>query len=420
MYLLAAHVAFCWASAAAALHPELLTGYFYQPRTLALVHAVALGWISCTILGSLYLVAPIAMRARLPGRRRDDVACALVLIGAAGLVSHFWIDRYVGMVWSAGTLVAGLALAAIGIVPSMARGNVGLAPRLGIVLAWGNLLAAATLGTLAGLQKIGVLTLPGTPLAPVWAHAHLAGIGWATMMVLGVGYRLLPMLLPAALPGGPWPSISVVALQVGVTGLAACLLWRPAAALPFAWVCAAAIAIFVLGMAGRVRQLKPPPVGLARPDPSIGLVAMALLALLSAAALGTALLVAEPSADSLRLAAMYGAVALVGFLSVLIAGVGMRLFPLAAWMRAYGAAGFVEPALGPHALLSRRLQWLTTACWAAGAPLLAVGIGASQPQTVRLAAILLLGAAATGACNHIGAMRRLGGVTSPAAPRTPP
>ena len=69
------------------------------------------------------------------------------------------------------------------------------------MLAFVNILAAATLGVLIGFDKVYEF-LPGFVLSNVFAHAHLAAIGWASMMVVGVAYRLLPMVLPAAMPAG--------------------------------------------------------------------------------------------------------------------------------------------------------------------------------------------------------------------------
>ena len=100
-----------------------------------------------------------------------------------------------------------------------------------IMLAFLNILAAATLGVLIGFDKVYHF-LPGFVLANVFAHAHLAALGWATMMVIGVAYRLLPMILPAAMPGGPRLWLSAVLLQIGVTGLFVTLLGRG----PFAWI----------------------------------------------------------------------------------------------------------------------------------------------------------------------------------------
>jgi cbb3-type cytochrome oxidase subunit 1 len=40
-------------------------------------------------------------------------------------------------------------------------------------------------------------------LANVFAYAHLAAVGWVSLMVVGVAYRLLPMVLPSELRRGP-------------------------------------------------------------------------------------------------------------------------------------------------------------------------------------------------------------------------
>jgi cbb3-type cytochrome oxidase subunit 1 len=86
-----------------------------------------------------------------------------------------------------------------------------------IVLAFVNVFGAATTGVLIGFDEVYHF-LPGFVLANVFAHAHLAAIGWASMMVVGVAYRLLPMVPPAAMPNGPRLWNSAVLLQAGVSG----------------------------------------------------------------------------------------------------------------------------------------------------------------------------------------------------------
>src|SRR5436190_17936186 len=101
------------------------------------------------------------------------------------------------------------------------------------LLAFLNVLAAAALGVLIGFDRVYHF-LPGFVLAHVFAHAHLAALGSATMMAIGVAYRLLPMILPAAMPGGARLWVSGVLLQAGVTGLFVTLLWRGSLAWIFA------------------------------------------------------------------------------------------------------------------------------------------------------------------------------------------
>ena len=180
--------------------PQSVGRFFYHPRMLAVVHLVTLGWISSSILGSFHLIGPIALRTVLRPGWAAYVACALVLIGVVGLVSHFWIDWYSGMVWSAGTLLASLAHVAVRTTAAVVRAPIQGGVKLHIILAFANLLGAGVLGMLIGLEKQQIHVLPGYLLHTVYAHAHLAALGWATMMVMGTAYRLFPMVLPSAKP----------------------------------------------------------------------------------------------------------------------------------------------------------------------------------------------------------------------------
>lgn len=71
LYLGFAHLGLAGAFAVAAVDPRGLGGFFYHPRMLAVTHLVTLGWISASILGSIYIVGPLAFRTPLPARRAD-------------------------------------------------------------------------------------------------------------------------------------------------------------------------------------------------------------------------------------------------------------------------------------------------------------------------------------------------------------
>ncbi len=99
------------------------------------------------------------------------------------------------MEWSAATVCAGILIAGIRIVRQLSGAGVARAVSAHVVLAFCNIAGAATLGVLIGFDKVHRF-LPRAVLSNVFAHAHVAAIGWATMMVVGVAYRLLPMVLP--------------------------------------------------------------------------------------------------------------------------------------------------------------------------------------------------------------------------------
>src|SRR5262245_55948342 len=66
LYFAIAHAALLTALAVVAFRPDEASGFFYQPRMVALVHLVTLGWITGSILGSLYVIGPMALRTPMP------------------------------------------------------------------------------------------------------------------------------------------------------------------------------------------------------------------------------------------------------------------------------------------------------------------------------------------------------------------
>ena len=82
-----------------AFYPVSVTGYFYHPLMIRVVHLVTLGWISASILGAIFIVGPLALRMPMPVGRLDYWAFGFYSIGVTGMVSHFWIEQYSGMAW---------------------------------------------------------------------------------------------------------------------------------------------------------------------------------------------------------------------------------------------------------------------------------------------------------------------------------
>jgi cbb3-type cytochrome oxidase subunit 1 len=192
---------------------------------VALVHLITLGWITFSIFGAMYIVGPLALRMNMPARRMDYVAYALALVGLIGMVAHFWIEKYDGMAWSAATIAVGALYTTGRIVAAVREAKVPPAVKLHVVLACVNFWLATSMGILIAVDKVTPF-LPGFILSNVFAHAHLAALGWATMMVVGVGYRLLPMVLPSRMPSGPSMYASAILLETGVLGLFGTLVLR--------------------------------------------------------------------------------------------------------------------------------------------------------------------------------------------------
>ena len=391
-YFAAAHLAFAIACGILVWSPDLPGAFHYHPRAIAVVHLVTLGWITASILGALYIVGPLAlgvpMRAGIP----DAAVCALFWTGTFGIATSFWAGRYdwAGR-WSWMVLATILfvgARVARGLWSARVPGGVSLH----IVLAFVNVLAAGALGLVVATTR-ATGGLPWSPLAIALAHAHLAVLGWAVMMIFGVAYRLIPMFVPAAMPAGPSLAVSAILLEAGTLGLAVSLL-RDASLVPWVGLVIAAFVSFFLRIRGIVRKRRPRPAELPQRDWSTWQAHVSLLYLLTAGALG---LYAAAAGTSPALAWVYGVAGLVGFVSQMIVGIQGRLLPMQAWYRAMSARQGVPPPLSVHRLIEPRPALAILLLWLVGVPLLAAGLAIVRPLAVALGAAALLAATAVNA-----------------------
>ena len=400
LYFAAAHAALLVAFAAVAFDPRGAAGFYYHARMLGIVHLVTLGWITASILGSLYVVGPVALRAPVPARWFDYVAFALVVIGIAGMVAHFWIEQYSGMAWSAATAAAGIVVAGVHIVGVVRRAPLPDAVVAHIVLAFANIAAAATFGVLIGFDKIYHF-LPGFVLTNVFAHAHLAAIGWAAMMVVGVAYRLLPMVLPSEMPAGSALWTSAALLEIGGVGIFLTLLHRARFSWLFALIAVGGFAAFFWQVARMLGRPRTRPPGAPSPDAAVLHAGAAFVSLAVACALGVALTLMDLSPASLRVAAAYGVFGLLGFLAQIVVGMEGRLVPLLVWYSAHAIADDKTAVPSPFDMSWRGGREIAFVLWLFGVPALAGGLAFDAVVFVRVAAWCLLTAAILDSANLV-------------------
>jgi hypothetical protein len=402
-YYLVAYAGFIGALLVLVADPALPAASFYQPRFVALVHLVTLAWLTGSILGSLYIAGPLALRVPMPAGRADWIAFGAFVFGASGMVAHFWINTYDGMACSAIFLVGAVAWVGGRVMRGLARSTIAWGVRLHVALAFLNIFAAAALGIAIGFDRSRGF-LPVSPLSTMFAHAHIAAVGWVTMLVIGLSYRLIPMMLPAAMPAGRALALSAVLLQIGIMALTVHFVTNSIPAWPGALIIVGAVASFIARVRSMLARRLPRPPALPARDWSTWQTHMAFAWLLIAVAIGLALTLGAPDGDVLRLMWIYGVAGLVGFLAQMVAGVQGRLVPLYAWYRASASGGV--PLRAANALPSAPFARSIFLCWAAAVPLLAWGLPYEDHAAIRLGAVVLLAGLGLGATYMISMLRR--------------
>ena len=207
-----------------------------------------------------------------------------------------------------------------------------------------NIFGAVTFGVLLGFDKV-LHFLPGYVLSNVFAHAHLAAVGWVMMIAMGFAYRLLPMIIPAASPSGPTIYASAILLETGIAGLVASLVMRSELTTLFAIVIVASLAAFGGHVVWMLRRRKTAPPGRPRHDFSIDHICTAGVWLIAAAVCGVALTALPMTESTLRVALVYGVVGLVGGLAQIVVGFERRTLATAAayWALQRGVSAAPPP-----------------------------------------------------------------------------
>lgn len=356
--------------------PSLAAGNFLDPRVLAVTHLFTLGVVVTAVFGALYQFYPMSLGAAARSVTVGVAGAWLLHLGIALLVAGLWLWR--GWLQAAGWCVLFLAVGCIAwnLLPHRRRLTQGRRTAEYVsaahsMLGFAMLIAAARIGEALGwwqLERLGAIA----------AHFHLAAFGFAGLTAVGVGSRMLPMLMVAGpAPDRPLRIIGPVG-SAGLLVLAAGLLFR---FVPAVWAGAllglGAAALFARMVAGffarrMVRRL----------EPAFGHVAAGFVCLVAALATGIAQLVLP--GFSARGWVIYGVLVVLGWLVVFITGVLYRLFPFIIWLHFYARLGSRRVAAE---LVHRPAAWAALALLAAGVAVLVGGVAAGAAGVARAGAL---------------------------------
>ena len=378
LYLVAGAAGLLW------IAPELSIGAYPSPRVAGVTHLFTLGWLTTTIFGALYQLLPVALGAPLRSSRVAHASFWTFTPGA-GLFAA-------GVATSTSTLHhAGIALLTVGIV--LAVGNLASSlPRAAsrdetwwaVAVALAFLASTLVLGVVL-LHNLHSGFLAGDRLRVLATHLHVALVGWALMMMVGVSHRLLPMFLLAHGNDTRWTKRSLALLGVGVVLLAVGLTLRHRAA---TW---SAVALLEAGVGcfvwqalsfhrARVRR---------RIDVGMRFAGAGLGFLVASALLGAAVLfrgTAHP-----RLATAYVIVGLLGGVILYMIGFFYKIVPLLAWTVRYRDRMGTGTAPTVAQTFSARVAHAQLALMALGVTMLAAGAGAGSLHVTRCGGALFLG-----------------------------
>ncbi|HEY7610455.1 MAG TPA: hypothetical protein VIF14_14570 [Alphaproteobacteria bacterium] len=364
-------------------------------RVLAVLHLLTLGVFAATAFGAAFQLLPVAtkqpLRAEWPARLVAWLLFAGLTLFAPGMAETLHIPAALGALLAAAGVVLAAALLADNL--ARARGMAGVVAHGWAAMA--SLAAIAALGFLLVLDQYhGILP---SRLGIGTAHAILAVFGFMGMLALGFSYVLVPMfgLAPAPSERAQLASftLAVAGLALGVAGALLGEPWLIAGAAA-GGLGAVALYLRLMAAAMQARMRK-------RLGPSFLLVRAAW------ACLPLSLILGALTALDLwpwRGPALFGALALLGWLLTFVLGMLQRIVPFLASMHAT-APGRAPPLVS--SLTAERPLAIHRYCHFAAVAGVIAGIAGDWPLVIEAAGAVGAAGAAAFAWFFIGTMARI-------------
>jgi hypothetical protein len=169
--------------------------HYFHPYTLAITHAMALGWSTMIILGASHQLLPVLMERKLFSNYLAFASFVLAGAGIPLLVYSFFTFNLNWVAQSGAILVnAGIACFVVNAAMTLA-GSRNRNVHAVFVLTASVWLFATTMVGLLLVFNFTSRFLPENSLHYLSLHAHMGIVGWFVLIVTGVGSRLIPMFL---------------------------------------------------------------------------------------------------------------------------------------------------------------------------------------------------------------------------------
>ncbi|HEV2391493.1 MAG TPA: cbb3-type cytochrome c oxidase subunit I [Verrucomicrobiae bacterium] len=404
------------------IQPSILATYHYNQNVIAATHLFVLGWICSVVMGAMYQLVPVALETKLYSEKLARWQFAFHVVGFVGMVWMFrvWNMEQVGHF---GTVLAvGVGLFVYNIARTLWRvpkWNV-TATSVSAALAWicltiilGLCITAAKssteyefgserspTGTVAALLhgvRLGTAFLrPSGGISTMHAHAHLGGVGFFMMLIVGVSYKLIPMFTLSEVQNQRRAVGSVILLNVGLAGSFVTILRHSPVKPVFALMVVAALAVYGWELKAILRARK-------RRALDWGvkcfLTAIVLLLPLSVLAVVLSWPALPQNTFSGQLENLYGFLGLIGAVTLAITGMLYKIIPFLVWFGRYSRqiGRSKVPALAD--LYSARLQALGYWAWLTGLAVTGAAIVLSCETGIRIGCGFLALGVATLALN---------------------
>lgn len=177
------------------LNTDIITQHYFNPKTLAITHLMALGWGTMIILGASHQLLPVLIEGKLDSYLLALLSCIFAAAGIPLLVTGFYLFN-TGLILQSGAILINASvicyfLNVIGSIVESKKYNIHA-----FFIATASLWLFTT--TFFGLLLVFNFSrswLPENSIEYLSIHAHMGLAGWFLLLIIGVASRLIPMFL---------------------------------------------------------------------------------------------------------------------------------------------------------------------------------------------------------------------------------
>lgn len=318
------------------------SGFHFRPIIMALTHVATLGWITMIIFGALFQLIPVVLEVKLYSEKLAEIQFWIFSIGIIGFVYsilNFGSGEII--IISAAILNLAMLIFSYNSIATLLKVN-----------KWnltGFYLASAIfyffVTAIAGLLMAVNLVFPFVKinhLNYLNLHVHIAFIGWVTMVIMGVSFKLIPMFTLShgySLASGKW---ALAILNIGLLGLSTVMHYQNTITLFYLFSILIAIGIYIflfqISIIFKNRLRKKFDIGI-----KFSITAYLMLAVVTLLGLLISFIDYEKINN---LSLIYGYLIVFGFVSFLIVGQMYKIVPFLVWYHKYSSkVGFEKVPL---------------------------------------------------------------------------
>jgi len=337
-YFVTAAAAFVILNLLLALNYSVVNGFHFQPKILALTHIATLGWITMVIFGAMFQLVPVVLEVKLFSAKLAEVQYWLFLIGIIGLVTGFWnFDTGIHLTASAIILNVAILIFSFNIIVTMTRVKKWNITGLYLAAAVFYLIVTGIAGLLLSIN-LGFPFIKISHLQYLNLHAHVAFIGWVSMVIMGVSFKLIPMFTLAHDYSLKTGTIAFWLINIGLLGISTVMHYDHLGIYFYLSASLIALGIFFflfqmyIIFKSRLRK---------KSDIGIRFSKFAFFMLGITTIFGILLAFTNIS-NNMNATLIYGYLIIFGYISMLIVGQMYKIMPFLVWFHKYSSIAGIE------------------------------------------------------------------------------